>query len=87
MKTDDLRDVPLSPAMISNLRAMYDDHLPIAQRLGAGLSVRSNADSYITYLARMGRLSGMTWEDIAGPLQITRQTAYARFGHGLPSDP
>jgi hypothetical protein len=87
MKTDDLSDVHLSPNMVSNLRAMHNDTLPIAQRLGAGLGVTANAESYITYLARMGRLTGMTWEEIAAPLQITRQTAYARYSHGLPAEP
>ena len=82
---NDLSDLPLSPYLVINLRAMYNEGLPIAERLGAGLSVTANVEHYIAFLALLGRVSDMTWEDIAKPLQITRQTAQARFGHGLPA--
>jgi hypothetical protein len=86
MNTNDLSDVPLSPNWAANLKAMHDGSLLIAQRLGAGLSVSANTEHYIAYLARLGRMAGMTWDEISAPLQITRQTAYARYGQGLPAD-
>jgi len=84
---ENLNDLPLSPALVANLRAMYDDQLTVTERLAAALSVRANVENYTTFLAGVGRVSGMTWDEIAAPLQITRQTAYARFGHGLPAGP
>lgn len=86
MNDVDLSDLPLSPAWAINLKAMHDSSRTIAERLGAGLSVSVNTESYVAYLARMGRLAGMTWDEIAAPLQITRQTAYSRYGQGLPAD-
>jgi hypothetical protein len=90
MKTNsnnkDFTDLPLSPNLVVNLRAMYDDSLPIQERLGAGLAVTLNVENYVAYLARTGRVAGKTWEEIASPLGITRQTAYARYGHGLPGE-
>jgi len=86
MNNNDFSDVPLDPNLAANLRAMYDDALPLEQRLGAGLAVTLNAERYITSLARMARVGGKTWEEIAAPLGITRQTAYARYGHGLPGE-
>jgi hypothetical protein len=65
---------------------MYDEGLSIPERLAASLSVTVNIDNYVRYLAVRGRVSGMTWEEVATPLQVTRQTAYARYGNGLPDD-
>jgi len=82
MTGKDFSDVALSQNLTVNLRAMHNDDLPLVDRLGAGLSVMANVEHYITYLARTGRVTGMTWDEIAAPLQIPRQTAYARYGHG-----
>ena len=87
MSANDDTALPLAPNLAVNLRAMYDDGLPVRDRLGAALSVTAHVDGYIKYLASLGRISGMTWEEIAAPLQITRQTAYARYGNGLTDDP
>jgi len=84
MNSNDLSDVALSQNLAVNLRAMHDDGRSLTDRLGAGLSVTANVDRYVTYLARTARATGMTWDEIAAPLQITRQTAYARYGHGDP---
>ena len=79
MDASDLTGVRLSPSLIVNLAAMHDDDLSIDQRLAAALSVSVNVDAYTAFLARLARASGRTWDDIAAPLHITRQTAYARY--------
>jgi hypothetical protein len=84
MGANDLRDVPLSPGLSVNLRAMHDNDLPVELRLSAALSVSVNVNNYTAYLARTARVSGKTWDEIAAPLQISRQTAYARYGESTP---
>jgi hypothetical protein len=84
--THDLGDFPISPGWAINLKTMHDNTLSYSERLGAGFGASVNTESYIGYLARTARMAGMTWDEIAAPLQITRQTAYARYGQGLPAD-
>jgi hypothetical protein len=84
MSPNDLSDVPVSPGWALNLKTMHDSSLPIDQRLGAGFGASLATDSYIAFLARLARMAGMTWDEIAARLQVTRQTAYARYGQGLP---